>query len=48
MNFTLSINEEHLEIIRSEAKRLGIPIASYLKMKALADLNKGASSNLSN
>ena len=43
MNFTLSINEEQLKLIRAEAERLSIPVSSYFKIKALENLKSEVS-----
>jgi hypothetical protein len=43
MNFTLHINETHMELIRREAERLNVSAAAFIKMKVLENLKFGGS-----
>ena len=38
MNFQLSIDPEHMTLLKSEAMRMNIPMASYVKMRVFENL----------
>ncbi len=42
MNFQLSIDAEHMALLKSEAMRMNIPMASYVKMKVFENLKINA------
>jgi len=42
MNFQLSIDPKHMTLLKNEAMRMNIPMASYVKMKVFENLKINA------